>query len=363
MTGTDHILKARNLVKQFVSRDGFFSKPKVVTAVDHVSLDIRRGETFAIVGESGSGKSTLGRMLLDLMPATAGEVEFEGKRVAGLKGKALAQFRRDFQIIFQDPFSSLNPRMTVADIVGEPLWLEGRLTAAERREHVLELLRTVGLRPDQANRYPHEFSGGQRQRIGIARAIAASPKLLLGDEPVSALDVSIQAQVINLLEDLKEKLGLTMIVVAHDLAVIRHMSDRVAVMYLGQIIELADVDDLYSEPLHPYTRALLQAVPVAQPSARIDRSLVRGELAVSSSVSKGCKFRSRCPFARPLCAASAPPLQTVGEGRQIACHFWREIATEVPPTVQTEYEAPGLARKLQIYRNRQAANARQLANT
>ncbi|WP_018897732.1 oligopeptide/dipeptide ABC transporter ATP-binding protein [Rhizobium sp. 2MFCol3.1] len=356
MSNSDFIVRGEKLVKTFTSREGLFSKPKTVTAVDSVSVSIRKGETFAIVGESGSGKSTLGRMLLNLMTPTAGEVTFEGQAVNRMQGKALSEFRRDFQIIFQDPFSSLNPRMSVADIVGEPLWLEGRLSVGERRQRVQELLQLVGLRPDQADRYPHEFSGGQRQRIGIARAIAGSPKVILGDEPVSALDVSVQAQIINLLEDLKEKLGLTLIIVAHDLAVIRHMSDRVAVMYLGEIIELADVQDLYAEPLHPYTRALLEAVPAAQPSARQDRALVKGELALSGGQG-GCKFASRCPFAKPICQTTAPKLLMAGSSRQIACHFWKEIAAEAPMTVKPDRTAPGLARKLEIYRERQARNA------
>ena len=260
------ILEAVALEKHFVGRRrGFFVPPASVRAVDGVSLRVRRGETLALVGESGSGKSTLGRLMLDLMPPTAGDVLYEGRNVGSLPAAEKTALRRDLGIVFQDPFASLNPRMSVAEIVGEPIWLHQSLSRSGRRHKAAELLRTVGLRPEHGDRYPHEFSGGQRQRIGIARALASSPKLLLGDEPVSALDVSVQAQIVNLLEDLKDEFGLTLLVVAHGLGVIRHMSDRVAVMYLGQIVELAPVDALFEDPLHPYSQALLASVPVPDP--------------------------------------------------------------------------------------------------
>ena len=262
------ILEARGLVKRFGGRRGLFEASPAVHAVNDVSLRIEQGETFAIVGESGCGKSTLGRLLLRLIEPTEGEVVYDGRTITGLSQREMRLLRRDLQIIFQDPFASLNPRMTVGQIIAEPIRLHrlARGKAVQRR--VEELLAIVGLRAEYAERYPHEFSGGQRQRIGIARALAGEPKLIIGDEPVSALDVSIQAQVINLLEDLKERFGLTLVIVAHDLAVIRHMSDRVAVMYLGEIVELSPVDPLYERPLHPYTQALLSAIPAPDPRNR-----------------------------------------------------------------------------------------------
>ncbi len=258
---TTPILEARDLSKLFPGPKKLFTPARFVTAVDRVSLSVMPGETLAIVGESGSGKSTLGRLLLRLLAASEGRVFYQGEEITHASGARLNQLRRELQIIFQDPFASLNPRMTVEQIVGEPLWLHQSMKKADRQYRVAELLKTVGLPAAWAQRYPHEFSGGQRQRIGIARALASGPKLLLGDEPVSALDVSVQAQVVNLLESLKHQLGLTMVIVAHGLAVIRHMSDRVAVMYLGQIVELATVDEIFDAPLHPYTQALIASAP------------------------------------------------------------------------------------------------------
>ena len=324
--GEAPILEAVGLSKHFGGRRRLLSAPAVVRAVDGVSLRVRRGETLALVGESGSGKSTLGRLMLDLMPPTAGDVLYEGRNIATLGRAGRRALRRDLGIVFQDPFASLNPRMRVADIVGEPIWLHEAAPRADRRARVADLLRKVGLRPEHGDRYPHEFSGGQRQRIGIARALASAPKLLLGDEPVSALDVSVQAQVVNLLEDLKAELGLTLLVVAHGLGVIRHMSDRVAVMYLGGIVELAPVDALFETPLHPYSQALLASVPVSNPRARAPRALLDGDIPSPTRPPPGCRFHTRCPHARPLCREAPPPLEPVAGGRAVACHFWAEIA-------------------------------------
>jgi peptide/nickel transport system ATP-binding protein len=283
------------------------------------------GETLAIVGESGSGKSTLGRLLLRLLAASAGDVFYQGESITDASGARLNQLRRELQIIFQDPFASLNPRMTVQQIVGEPLWLHEKMSRDQRHARVAELLRTVGLPAAWAERYPHEFSGGQRQRIGIARALASQPKLLLGDEPVSALDVSVQAQVVNLLESLKQQFGLTMVIVAHGLAVIRHMSDRVAVMYLGQIVELASVDEIFDAPLHPYTQALIASAPQMQPGVSRTIPMLQGDLPNPADPPSGCRFHTRCPYATAECRQFEPINQVLSGGRQIACHRWQEI--------------------------------------
>ncbi|MDO6408323.1 ABC transporter ATP-binding protein [Pantoea phytobeneficialis] len=319
------ILECRDLSKTFAGPHRLFKRNHGVTAVDRVSLQVMPGETLAIVGESGSGKSTLGRLLLRLLGASSGEVMYEGESITHASGARLNQLRRELQIIFQDPFASLNPRMTVQEIVGEPLWLHDKLNREARHARVAELLRTVGLPSAWAERYPHEFSGGQRQRIGIARALASRPKLLLGDEPVSALDVSVQAQVVNLLESLKQQFGLTMIIVAHGLAVIRHMSDRVAVMYLGQIVELATVDEIFDAPLHPYTQALIASAPQMQPGASRSIPMLQGDLPNPANPPTGCRFHTRCPWATAECRQFEPINQVLSGGRQIACHRWQEI--------------------------------------
>jgi oligopeptide/dipeptide ABC transporter ATP-binding protein len=346
------ILEGIGLSKHFAGRRGWRGLRSVVRAVDEVSIAVRRGETLALVGESGSGKSTLGRVLLNLIAPTQGDVLYDGRNIGKLPAGQLRTLRRELQIIFQDPFSSLNPRMTVEGIVGEPIWLHEAIPAEERRDKVASLLRTVGLRPEQASRYPHEFSGGQRQRIGIARALASSPKVLLADEPVSALDVSVQAQIVNLLEELKTRFSLTLVIVAHGLAIIRHMSDRVAVMYLGQIVEIAPVGALFETPLHPYTQALLASVPTPSPRARRDRALIHGDVPSGFAPPPGCRFHTRCPHVRPLCREARPPLETATEGRGVACHFWREIAASGAGAILAPPPSPALTRRLALFEAR-----------
>jgi peptide/nickel transport system ATP-binding protein len=360
MTGSGAtILEGIGLSKHFTGRSGWRGQRSIVRAVDEVSIAVERGETLALVGESGSGKSTLGRVLLNLIAPTAGDVIYDGRNIGSLPPGELRALRRELQIIFQDPFSSLNPRMSVDKIVGEPIWLHEPIPPAERREKVAALLRTVGLRPEQAGRYPHEFSGGQRQRIGIARALASSPRVLLADEPVSALDVSVQAQIVNLLEELKSRFNLTLVIVAHGLAVIRHMSDRVAVMYLGQIVELAPVDALFEAPLHPYTQALLASVPTPSPRARRERALIQGDVPSASEPPPGCPFHTRCPHMRPLCREARPPLETASDGGRVACHFWREIAASGAGSIVAPPPAPALTKRLALFeaRARQAEAA------
>ncbi|MEF2071514.1 ABC transporter ATP-binding protein [Consotaella aegiceratis] len=349
------ILETHALVKQFGGRRQLLSRSPVVHAVNGVSIKVMDGETFAIVGESGCGKSTLGRLLIRLLDPTSGDVIYRGRNLAGLTATEMRKLRRELQIVFQDPFASLNPRMSVADIVGEPMWLHGLGTKAERRDKVLELFGTVGLRPDMAERYPHEFSGGQRQRIGIARALAGEPKLILGDEPVSALDVSIQAQIVNLLENLKERLNLTLLIVAHDLAVIRHMSDRVAVMYLGEVVELAPTDALFDAPLHPYTQALLDAIPMPSPRSRQERAPLQGDVPSPTRPPAGCKFHTRCPHAKEICTQEHPTLEPAeAGGRAVACHFWREIQAAGSSARAPAPPSDAFAKRLSLYRARQA---------
>ncbi|HEV3175692.1 MAG TPA: dipeptide ABC transporter ATP-binding protein [Stellaceae bacterium] len=321
---TDPLLRVSDLVKNYATKGGFLRRAgKVVRAVDRVSFDVAAGETLGVVGESGCGKSTTGRCLLRLIEPTSGTVWFDGKDVMALDHQALRSLRRDMQIIFQDPYASLDPRMTVGAIIGEALIIHGLAKSArEHRDRVVQLLETVGLAADHMRRYPHEFSGGQRQRIGIARALAVEPKLLVCDEPVSALDVSVQAQVINLLEDLQQQFNLTYVFIAHDLSVVEHISDRVAVMYLGRIVEIASAQELYAKPLHPYTEALLSAVPIPDPKAKKNRIRLQGEVPNPIQPPTGCHFHPRCPIRQlPLCATEKPELRAGANGHAVACHL------------------------------------------
>jgi len=321
---TDVLLKVVDLKMHFPIYRGVFQRQVgAVHAVDGVSFDVRRGETLGLVGESGCGKSTTGRTILQLYKPTAGEVIFEGTDLVTLKREEMRWMRRQMQMIFQDPYASLNPRMTVSEIVGEPLSVHEVGTGKEIQERVAHLLELVGLNPSFAGRYPHEFSGGQRQRIGVARALALQPSFIICDEPISALDVSIQAQVVNLLEELQEQFNLTYLFIAHDLSMVRHISKRVAVMYLGVIMEMANRDDLYLEPLHPYTQALLSAVPIPDPLADVNRTRVILEGDVPSPVNppSGCRFRTRCPIAEKMCAESRPEFREVTPGHFVACHL------------------------------------------
>jgi len=317
------LLRVRNLVKHFPVQGGLFSRTvDRVHAVDGVSLEIAAGETLGLVGESGCGKSTTGRCILRLIEPTAGEVRFDGRDVMAADARGLRELSRGMQIIFQDPYASLNPRMTVGAIIGEALTIHKLArNVREYDERVVNLLETVGLHADYRSRYPHEFSGGQRQRIGIARALAVSPRLIVCDEPVSALDVSIQAQVINLLEDLQAQLGLTYLFIAHDLSVVEHISRRVAVMYLGRIVELASAHDLYATPRHPYTEALLSAVPVPDPTAKRQRIVLQGDVPNPIRPPAGCHFHPRCPHAMERCRSEAPLLREVAPGHLAACHL------------------------------------------
>jgi peptide/nickel transport system ATP-binding protein/oligopeptide transport system ATP-binding protein len=335
------LVEVQNLVKHFPITRGILFQRQVgaVKAVDDLTFDVMKGETLGIVGETGCGKSTTARLLCRLLDPTSGEIRFEGENIAPRKGKALKALRREMQMIFQDPYSSLNPRKTVGSIIAEPFSIHDMLKGeGERKARVQDLMDRVGLNPEHYNRYPHEFSGGQRQRIGVARAIALEPKLLIADEPVSALDVSIQAQVLNLLLGLKRELGLTLVFIAHDLSVVRHMCDRVAVMYLGKVVELAPSDSLYGFPRHPYTGALLSAVPVPDPtSAKRERQLLTGDVPSPANPPAACRFHTRCPKAQSNCSIDEPPLEDKGNGTEAACHYpltEEEVATQLPAALR-----------------------------
>jgi oligopeptide transport system ATP-binding protein len=323
MTENGTIVRVRDLKMHFPITQGILIQRKVgaIKAVDGITFDIVRGETLGLVGESGCGKSTTGRAILQLYRPTAGEVYFEEQNLTTIKGEQLRRMRRRMQMIFQDPYASLNPRMTVGDIIGEPLLVHGLAKSRERRERVQELLRVVGLNPYFVNRYPHEFSGGQRQRIGVARALAVNPDFIICDEPISALDVSIQAQIINLLEDLQAEFNLTYLFIAHDLSVVRHISDRIAVMYLGKIVELTDRQKLYENPLHPYSQALLSAVPIPDPVVEEQRQriILEGDVPSPANPPVGCNFCTRCPVVMDICKEQEPEFKDVGNGHWVAC--------------------------------------------
>jgi oligopeptide/dipeptide ABC transporter ATP-binding protein len=317
------LVRIEEIVKHFPIGAGLLGG-QVVKAVDGVSFEVRGGETLGLVGESGCGKSTLGRVIAQLHPATSGHIYFKDTDLVTLKGEKLRRMRQDLQMIFQDPYASLNPRMTVADIIGEPLTNFGIARGKAREKRVHEVMRVCGLNPNFINRYPHEFSGGQRQRIGIARALVLNPTFIIADEPISALDVSIQAQIVNLLEELQDQFKLTYLFIAHDLSVVRHLSDRVAVMYLGKIVEVANSHEIYDNPLHPYTKALLSSIPIPDPDLEAQREpiLLKGEIPSPVNPPSGCRFHTRCPIAQfPICSDQDPPLEDKGGGHQAACHF------------------------------------------
>ena len=319
------LLEVKNLKKYFPVKGGIGKKKGFVQAVDNVSFDIYEGETFGLVGESGCGKSTTGRTLIRLYEPTEGQILYKGTDIAKMKERELYPYRRKMQMIFQDPYSSLNGRMTVSEIVAEPLNVHGIGTPAERKKTVAELLDRVGLKKEHANRYPHEFSGGQRQRIGIARALAINPEFIICDEPISALDVSIQAQVVNMLEDLQKEMGLTYLFIAHDLSMVKHISNRIGVMYLGKLVELAEGNELYDNPMHPYSKALLSAIPIPDPDLmlKIDRKILKGDVPSPINPPSGCRFRTRCEYATPECSEKEPEFKDIGNGHMVACHLYK----------------------------------------
>ena len=321
----EHLLEVENLKMYFKKVNGVFRrKTSYVKAVDNISFTIDKKETFGLVGESGCGKTTTGRALIRLYEPTGGTIRYDGEDITKLSAKEFMPYRKKMQMIFQDPYASLNARMTVSDIIGEPLDIHHLKTGKEREEFILELLDRVGLNKDHASRYPHEFSGGQRQRVGIARALAVDPEFIICDEPISALDVSIQAQVVNMLKDLQEEFGLTYLFVAHDLSMVRHISDRVGVMYLGSLVEVAETEELYRNNLHPYSKALLSAIPIADPekAAQNKQILLEGEVPSPLNSPVGCKFASRCPYAKPICSEQTPAMKEAAPGHFVACHLY-----------------------------------------
>jgi len=318
----ESLLEVRGLKKYFPLQKGWRRERTYVRAVDGIDLSIYRGEVLGLVGESGCGKTTVGRLILKLIEPTEGEILFEGKNLSSLEKKEIHSLRRSLQIIFQDPFASLNPRMTVAEIVGRPMEIHGLVDRSRRDEKVAQLLESVGLQREHLYRYPHEFSGGQRQRIGIARALATQPKLIVADEPTSALDVSVQAQILNLMKELKEAFGLTYLFISHNMGVIRHLSDRVAVMYLGKVVEMGKKKDLFQSPMHPYTRALLAAVPTLDPKRKREEIILEGDVPSPIHPPRGCRFHPRCRYAFPRCSEEEPLFHSVEEGRSIACHLY-----------------------------------------
>ncbi|MCP1848130.1 MULTISPECIES: ABC transporter ATP-binding protein [unclassified Bradyrhizobium] len=348
------LLKLENVEKHYPVRKGIIRQKQVgtVRAVDGVSLCIDPGETLAIVGESGCGKSTIARIAMRLIDATAGAVWFEGRNITALPPRELRGLRQDMQMVFQDPYSSLNPRMTVEELIAEPMLVHGKGTLASRRAHVMDLLRRVDLAPYHATRYPHEFSGGQRQRIGIARALALSPKLIVCDEPVSALDVSIQAQVINLLKHLQSEFNLSYMFISHGLAVVRHMADRVAVMYLGQVVEIASRHSLFANPRHPYTRALLASVPEPDPTSRGNWRVLAGDVPSPLALPSGCRFHTRCPFVQDRCRTEAPILNQLAPQHEVACHFAETIAPFNGPEERGVEEGGSRIKRLALYAER-----------
>ncbi len=345
--GRAPLLSVGNLVKHFSDNSLFRRNRGVVRAVDGISFDVAEGETLALVGESGCGKSTTGRLVTRLLDPTSGWIRYGDTELQSLGAREMLPYRRKLQIIFQDPFGSLNPRMTVADMLGELLHIHDIARGASATRRIGELLNLVGLPASYARRYPHEFSGGQRQRIGIARALALEPKLIVCDEPVSALDVSVQAQIVNLLKDIQAELGLSSLFISHDLMVVRHMADRVAVMYLGRIVELAPTDDLFSSPRHPYARALVNIIPQPDPAHRKQRQVLQGDVPNPITPPPGCHFHTRCPFAVDRCRIEAPRLETVGPDRTVACHRQHELPPFETPTAINEAEVSPYIRQLQ----------------
>ncbi|GAA0766798.1 dipeptide ABC transporter ATP-binding protein [Clostridium subterminale] len=325
MSNTENLIEVKNLCKYFHTKKSILKKDKgILKAVDGVSLHIKKGETLGLVGESGCGKTTLGRTLLKLYNLTAGEIFYDNEEIGKLNTKKMLPYRKKMQMIFQDPYASLNPRLTVGDIVGEPLDIYKICKGKEREEKVKYFLDKVGLDQNHMNRYPHEFSGGQRQRIGIARALAVNPEFIVCDEPISALDVSIQAQIINMIEDLQNDFGLTYLFIAHDLSMVKHISNRVGIMYLGKLVEIAESNEVYSKPIHPYTNALLSAIPIPDPdeAKRRQRIILEGDIPSPIDPPPGCRFKSRCKYAKPICGEEEPVLKEVSPGHCVACHLF-----------------------------------------